>query len=61
MPKSCLYVTVVEQEASMIVNLEKGSGGIGFSLEGGKGSIQGDRPLVINRIFKGMHMVIITI
>lgn len=37
----------------MEVKLEKGAGGVGFTLEGGKGSILGDRPLVINRIFKG--------
>ncbi|XP_038163560.1 pro-interleukin-16 isoform X2 [Cyprinodon tularosa] len=42
-----------EQGVPISVDLEKGAGGIGFSLEGGKGSIQGDRPLVINRIFKG--------
>ncbi|XP_037549268.1 pro-interleukin-16 [Nematolebias whitei] len=42
-----------KQEASMKVKLEKGAGGVGFTLEGGKGSILGDRPLVINRIFKG--------
>nr|O62677.1 RecName: Full=Pro-interleukin-16; Contains: RecName: Full=Interleukin-16; Short=IL-16; AltName: Full=Lymphocyte chemoattractant factor; Short=LCF [Saimiri sciureus]AAC16037.1 IL-16 precursor [Saimiri sciureus] len=35
------------------VTLEKMSGGLGFSLEGGKGSLQGDKPLTINRIFKG--------
>ncbi|MEQ2301354.1 hypothetical protein AMECASPLE_034996, partial [Ameca splendens] len=42
-----------EQEGPLSVDVEKGAGGIGFSLEGGRGSIQGDRPLVINRIFKG--------
>ncbi|KAK2919601.1 hypothetical protein Q8A73_001805 [Channa argus] len=42
-----------EQGAPVTVELEKGVGGVGFTLEGGKGSIQGDRPLVINRIFKG--------
>ncbi|XP_046897228.1 pro-interleukin-16 isoform X2 [Hypomesus transpacificus] len=45
--------TVEEMGASVTVQLEKGAGGVGFSLEGGKGSIHGDRPLVINRIFKG--------
>ncbi|XP_051575651.1 pro-interleukin-16-like, partial [Myxocyprinus asiaticus] len=35
------------------VELEKNAGGVGFSLEGGKGSINGDRPLTINRIFIG--------
>ncbi|XP_051235932.1 pro-interleukin-16 isoform X2 [Dicentrarchus labrax] len=44
---------VEEMGAPVSVELEKGAGGVGFTLEGGKGSIQGDRPLVINRIFKG--------
>ncbi|KAF4792928.1 interleukin 16 [Turdus rufiventris] len=35
------------------VTLEKTPAGLGFSLEGGKGSIQGDKPITINRIFKG--------
>lgn len=38
---------------TITVELEKNAGGVGFSLEGGKGSIHGDKPLVINRIFKG--------
>lgn len=41
----------------MSVELEKGAGGVGFTLEGGKGSIHGDRPLVINRIFKGAAII----
>lgn len=45
--------SVDEQGAPVSVELEKGAGGVGFSLEGGKGSIHGDRPLVINRIFAG--------
>ncbi|XP_043933829.1 pro-interleukin-16 [Protopterus annectens] len=35
------------------VQLEKTSAGVGFSLKGGKGSIHGDKPIVINKIFKG--------
>uniref|UniRef100_A0A8C1YU66 Pro-interleukin-16 n=1 Tax=Cyprinus carpio TaxID=7962 RepID=A0A8C1YU66_CYPCA len=35
------------------IELEKNAGGVGFSLEGGKGSINGDRPLTVNRIFTG--------
>ncbi|XP_021120556.1 pro-interleukin-16 isoform X1 [Heterocephalus glaber] len=35
------------------VTLEKTSAGLGFSLEGGKGSLHGDKPLTVNRIFKG--------
>lgn len=51
--QSELGSTGEELGASMTVQLEKGAGGVGFSLEGGKGSIHGDRPLVINRIFSG--------
>lgn len=42
-------------ETGDIVTLEteKNAGGVGFSLEGGKGSIHGDRPLTISRVFKG--------
>lgn len=46
-------VAAEEQGAPMTVELAKGAGGIGFTLEGGKGSVHGDRPLVINRIFTG--------
>ncbi|XP_058485926.1 pro-interleukin-16 [Solea solea] len=42
-----------EQGAPECVQLEKGAGGVGFTLEGGKGSIHGDKPLTINRIFTG--------
>ncbi|XP_078098006.1 pro-interleukin-16 [Mustelus asterias] len=38
---------------TLTVELVKTAGGLGFSLEGGKGSIHGDKPLIINRIFKG--------
>ncbi|KAI1889711.1 hypothetical protein AGOR_G00165760 [Albula goreensis] len=38
---------------TLTIQLEKTAGGVGFSLEGGKGSIHGDRAIVINRIFKG--------
>uniref|UniRef100_A0A3Q0R2D4 PDZ domain-containing protein n=1 Tax=Amphilophus citrinellus TaxID=61819 RepID=A0A3Q0R2D4_AMPCI len=42
-----------EWGAPVSVVLEKGVGGVGFTLEGGKGSIHGDRPLVIKKIFQG--------
>ncbi|XP_034437531.1 pro-interleukin-16 isoform X4 [Hippoglossus hippoglossus] len=45
--------SVEEQAAPVRVELDKGAGGVGFTLEGGKGSIHGDRPFVINRIFAG--------
>ncbi|XP_074851810.1 PDZ domain-containing protein 2-like isoform X2 [Carettochelys insculpta] len=35
------------------VELWKTSAGLGFSLDGGKGSISGDRPLLVKRVFKG--------
>ncbi|KAJ7335260.1 hypothetical protein JRQ81_013201 [Phrynocephalus forsythii] len=38
---------------SIGVELLKTSAGLGFSLDGGKASISGDRPLIIKRIFKG--------
>ncbi|KAM9318154.1 pro-interleukin-16 [Pholidichthys leucotaenia] len=44
---------VEEMGTAVSVELEKGAGGVGFTLEGGKGSIHGDKPLVISRIFTG--------
>lgn len=35
------------------VELLKTSAGLGFSLDGGKASIAGDKPLLVKRIFKG--------
>ncbi|CAH7346133.1 Il16 [Phodopus roborovskii] len=47
-------ISVESMEATVCtVILEKTSAGLGFSLEGGKGSLHGDKPLTINRIFKG--------
>ncbi|XP_031243078.1 pro-interleukin-16 isoform X3 [Mastomys coucha] len=47
-------VSVESKETTVCsVTLEKTSAGLGFSLEGGKGSLHGDKPLTINRIFKG--------
>ncbi|TSK53824.1 Pro-interleukin-16 [Bagarius yarrelli] len=37
----------------LTLELEKNAGGVGFGLEGGKGSIHGDKPLVVNRIYTG--------
>ncbi|XP_062273658.1 pro-interleukin-16 [Scomber scombrus] len=46
--------TAVELQGDAVsVQLEKEAGGVGFILEGGKGSIHGDKPLVISRIFTG--------
>ncbi|KYO28961.1 PDZ domain-containing protein 2 isoform C [Alligator mississippiensis] len=35
------------------IELLKTSAGLGFSLDGGKASVSGDRPLLVKRIFKG--------
>uniref|UniRef100_A0A8C6UYQ2 PDZ domain-containing protein n=1 Tax=Neogobius melanostomus TaxID=47308 RepID=A0A8C6UYQ2_9GOBI len=40
-----------EEGGQFTVKLDKGCGGVGFTLEGGRGSIHGDKPLVLNRIF----------
>lgn len=48
-------VSMESAEATVCtVTLEKTSAGLGFSLEGGKGSLHGDKPLTVNRIFKGV-------
>ncbi|KAM3939253.1 PDZ domain-containing protein 2 isoform 2-T2 [Leptodactylus fuscus] len=43
----------VDLQDAVCVELHKTSAGLGFSLDGGKASIYGDRPLFIKRIFKG--------
>ncbi|KAM6473800.1 PDZ domain-containing protein 2 isoform 2-T3 [Liasis olivaceus] len=42
-----------ELNGAICVELLKTSAGLGFSLDGGKASVSGDRPLFIKRIFKG--------
>uniref|UniRef100_A0A0F7ZC93 PDZ domain-containing protein 2-like n=1 Tax=Crotalus adamanteus TaxID=8729 RepID=A0A0F7ZC93_CROAD len=42
-----------ELNGALCVELLKTSAGLGFSLDGGKASVSGDRPLFIKRIFKG--------
>ncbi|KAJ6656111.1 hypothetical protein lerEdw1_004161 [Lerista edwardsae] len=42
-----------ELNDAICVELLKTSAGLGFSLDGGKASLSGDRPLLIKRIFKG--------
>ncbi|XP_028812395.1 pro-interleukin-16 isoform X2 [Denticeps clupeoides] len=37
----------------MTLELEKNAGGVGFTLEGGKRSIYGDKPLVVKGVFAG--------
>lgn len=46
----------VGPDGALSVELLKTSAGLGFSLEGGKASAHGDRPLYIKRIFRGKHL-----
>ncbi|XP_066509661.1 PDZ domain-containing protein 2-like isoform X1 [Hoplias malabaricus] len=43
----------VGADGAVSVELQKTAAGLGFSLEGGKASAQGDRPLYIKRVFRG--------
>ncbi|MBN3271020.1 PDZD2 protein, partial [Polyodon spathula] len=45
--------TAVDLGDAISVELQKTSAGLGFSLDGGKASVHGDRPLYVKRIFKG--------
>ncbi|CAL8247961.1 unnamed protein product [Merluccius merluccius] len=47
-------VVEVGPDGALKVELHKTSAGLGFSLEGGRASAQGDRPLHVRRIFKGI-------
>ena len=49
------YLSVLNggQDGALMVELHKTSAGLGFSLDGGKSSSHGDRPLTVKRIFKG--------
>ncbi|XP_042177175.1 LOW QUALITY PROTEIN: PDZ domain-containing protein 2 [Oncorhynchus tshawytscha] len=40
-------------DGALRIQLLKTSAGLGFSLEGGKASVHGDRPLNVKRVFKG--------
>ncbi|XP_077203030.1 PDZ domain-containing protein 2 isoform X2 [Paroedura picta] len=42
-----------EQSDTICIKLLKTSAGLGFSLDGGRASLSGDRPLLVKRIFKG--------
>lgn len=43
----------VDGGGNMVVDVVKGPVGIGFCLEGGRGSLSGDRPILVKRLFKG--------
>lgn len=54
--KFCIYsVAGLNMDINDVVCIEllKTSAGLGFSLDGGKASVSGDRPLLVKRIFKG--------
>lgn len=50
----------VAPDGVFTVMLHKSSAGLGFSLEQGKSSSQGDKPLTVKRIFKGDHFLYVT-
>uniref|UniRef100_A0A8C5BR09 PDZ domain containing 2 n=1 Tax=Gadus morhua TaxID=8049 RepID=A0A8C5BR09_GADMO len=52
-PRQPSLLVEVGPDGSLKVELHKTSAGLGFSLEGGRASAQGDRPLHVKRIFKG--------
>ncbi|XP_069378939.1 PDZ domain-containing protein 2 isoform X2 [Paralichthys olivaceus] len=55
-PRKCLEAGAALDggpDGALMVDLHKTSAGLGFSLEGGKSSSHGDRPLIVKRIFKG--------
>ena len=53
-----MYLYDEGEVVSVVVN--KGPiGGIGFSIEGGRGSLTGDRPIFIKRLFKGSNYFLI--
>ena len=43
---------------TMEVELTKGTVGLGFCIEGGKGSPLGDKPVTVKRLFKGKARVL---
>ena len=49
-------VVAVGPDGALKVELHKSSVGLGFSLEGGRASAHGDRPLHVKRIFKGKKL-----
>uniref|UniRef100_A0A3B4EJ39 PDZ domain-containing protein n=1 Tax=Pygocentrus nattereri TaxID=42514 RepID=A0A3B4EJ39_PYGNA len=50
---ACTSPPYQENNGALSVELQKTAAGLGFSLEGGKASAQGDRPLYVKRIFRG--------
>lgn len=36
------------------ITLTKGNLGVGLALDGGRGSVFGDRPIIVKRIFEGL-------
>ena len=52
-PPADLQFVDVPRGASLTVTLKKEGTGLGFSLEGGKDSPYGDRPMTVKKIFTG--------
>lgn len=46
----------MEEGERMVFEIVKGPVGVGFCIEGGKGSLSGDRPIAVKRVFKGTFL-----
>jgi hypothetical protein len=51
--KGCFTVEGDDRGPALTITLTKDGAGLGFSLEGGKDSPLGDKPLTIKKIFTG--------
>lgn len=54
-PPGCTTSTCLGERHLVLVDLQKDSTGVGFSIEGGRLSLDGDRPIVIKRLFTGIY------
>lgn len=52
-------VTESGDAAVCVVEVEKGELGLGFCLQGGKGSVAGDRPLSVKKLFRGRYIILL--
>lgn len=52
-PAGCVVGVEVGSDGALSVEIPKSATGLGFSLDGGKASPHGDRPLYIKRVFRG--------
>lgn len=57
-PAGCVVGVEVGSDGALSVELKKSAAGLGFSLDGGKASAHGDRPLYIKRVFRGEFLTL---